>query len=85
MGITPKSNNNPTNFGVNFIVPKNLIDCVIYISLLGQHGGYTHLPFTKHVRADPRFGNIPILMHSSLSGNCNVEHGKNVGEFLKFC
>jgi len=35
--------------------------------------------FTKHVRADPRFGNIPILMHSSLSGTCNVEHGKTVG------
>ncbi len=35
--------------------------------------------FTKHVRADPRIGSIPILMHSSLSGNCNIEKGKSVG------
>lgn len=35
--------------------------------------------FTKHVRSDGRFGNIPILMHSSLSGSCNVEKGKAVG------
>lgn len=35
--------------------------------------------FTKLVRADPRTGSIPILMHSSLSGNCNIEKGKSVG------
>ena len=35
--------------------------------------------FTKHIREDVRFAKIPILMHSSLSGNCNVEKGRAVG------
>ena len=34
---------------------------------------------TKHIRQDPRFAGLPILMHSSLSGSCNVEKGKSVG------
>ncbi|MGB0908758.1 MAG: response regulator, partial [Nitrospirales bacterium] len=34
---------------------------------------------TKHIRQDPRFLEVPILMHSSLSGSCNVEKGKSVG------
>ena len=34
---------------------------------------------TKHVRQDPRFAGLPILMHSSLSGSCNMEKGKSVG------
>ena len=34
---------------------------------------------TKHLRQDARFAKLPILMHSSLSGSCNVEKGKSVG------
>ncbi len=34
---------------------------------------------TKNIRQDPRFAGLPILMHSSLSGSCNVEKGKSVG------
>jgi len=34
---------------------------------------------TKHIREDPRFQGLPILMHSSLSGECNVEKGKAMG------
>jgi two-component system chemotaxis response regulator CheV len=34
---------------------------------------------TKNVRSDPRISGIPVLMHSSLSGTCNVEKGKSVG------
>jgi two-component system, chemotaxis family, chemotaxis protein CheV len=34
---------------------------------------------TKHIRADPRLQGLPILMHSSLSGQCNVEKGEAVG------
>ena len=34
---------------------------------------------TKHIRQDPRFTGLPILMHSSLSGSCNVDKGKSVG------
>jgi len=34
---------------------------------------------TKHIREDSRFQGLPILMHSSLSGECNVERGKAMG------
>ena len=34
---------------------------------------------TKHIREDPRLQGLPILMHSSLSGQCNVERGKLMG------
>lgn len=34
---------------------------------------------TKNIRSDPRISGIPVLMHSSLSGTCNVEKGKSVG------
>ena len=34
---------------------------------------------TKHIREDPRFTDIPVILHSSLTGNCNKEKGKAVG------
>jgi two-component system chemotaxis response regulator CheV len=34
---------------------------------------------TKHIREDPRFMDIPVILHSSLTGNCNKEKGKAVG------
>ncbi len=34
---------------------------------------------TKHIRQDPRMQGLPILMHSSLSGQCNIEKGKEMG------
>ncbi len=34
---------------------------------------------TKHIREDPRLQGLPILMHSSLSGQANVERGKSMG------
>jgi two-component system, chemotaxis family, chemotaxis protein CheV len=34
---------------------------------------------TKHIRTDHRFGAIPVILHSSLTGNCNSEKGKAVG------
>ncbi|MCA9467364.1 MAG: chemotaxis protein CheV [Nitrospira sp.] len=34
---------------------------------------------TKHIREDPRLQGLPVLMHSSLSGQCNVDKGKSVG------
>ena len=55
---------------------QKIVQLVLTDIEMPEMDGFT---FTKHVRADPRFGNIPILMHSSLSGNCNVEHGKTVG------
>jgi two-component system chemotaxis response regulator CheV len=35
---------------------------------------------TKHIKSDPRFAGIPVLMHSSLSsGMSNQQLGKSVG------
>ena len=34
---------------------------------------------TKHIRSDPRFTDIPVILHSSLTGTCNKEKGKAVG------
>ena len=34
---------------------------------------------TKHIREDARLQGLPILMHSSLSGTCNIEKGKSLG------
>ncbi len=34
---------------------------------------------TKHIREDARLQGLPILMHSSLSGECNIERGKSLG------
>jgi len=31
------------------------------------------------VKKNARFGNIPVVIHSSLSGTTNEEHVKNVG------
>ena len=34
---------------------------------------------TKHIKSDPRFNNIPVIMHSSLSAKANITIGKSVG------
>lgn len=34
---------------------------------------------TKHIREDSRLQGLPVLMHSSLSGQCNVDKGKSLG------
>ncbi|QNM98280.1 chemotaxis protein [Chitinimonas koreensis] len=34
---------------------------------------------TKHIKADPRFHGIPVVMHSSLSSNANRAMGSSVG------
>lgn len=34
---------------------------------------------TRHIREDSRLMHLPVLMHSSLSGECNVEKGRTVG------
>lgn len=34
---------------------------------------------TKHIKADPRFRGIPVIMHSSLSSEANMVLGKSVG------
>jgi two-component system chemotaxis response regulator CheV len=34
---------------------------------------------TRSIKKNPRFSNLPVLIHSSLSGTTNEEHVKNVG------
>ncbi|HUX63932.1 chemotaxis protein [Sulfuricella sp.] len=34
---------------------------------------------TKHVKSDPRFAGIPVIMHSSLSSDANRQLGRSVG------
>jgi two-component system chemotaxis response regulator CheV len=34
---------------------------------------------TKRIKSDPRFANIPVIMHSSLSGSQNQQLGHSVG------
>lgn len=34
---------------------------------------------TKHIKSDPRFNDIPVIMHSSLSASANISIGKSVG------
>jgi two-component system chemotaxis response regulator CheV len=33
---------------------------------------------TRHIKKSARFGGIPVIIHSSLSGTTNEEHVKNV-------
>ena len=34
---------------------------------------------TKSIRADPRLSHLPVILHSSLTGTCNMEKGRAVG------
>jgi two-component system chemotaxis response regulator CheV len=34
---------------------------------------------TRHIKSDPRFSGIPVLMHSSLSSVANKKLGQQVG------
>lgn len=34
---------------------------------------------TKQIRSDPRLSHIPVILHSSLTGQCNQEKGRAVG------
>lgn len=34
---------------------------------------------TKQIRADPRLAHLPVILHSSLTGTCNQDKGRQVG------
>jgi two-component system chemotaxis response regulator CheV len=34
---------------------------------------------TRHIKADPRFEGVPVVMHSSLSSEANRAMGRGVG------
>jgi two-component system chemotaxis response regulator CheV len=56
--------------------PSELISLVLTDIEMPEMDGYI---LTKKVKSDPRFANIPVIMHSSLSGMSNQKLGLSVG------
>ncbi len=55
---------------------RDVINIILTDIEMPEMDGFT---LTKNIRSDPRFEGIPVLMHSSLTGSCNVEKGRAVG------
>ncbi len=54
----------------------DVLDGVITDIEMPEMDGFS---LTKNIREDARLQGLPILMHSSLSGTCNIEKGKSLG------
>lgn len=55
---------------------KNTVRAILTDVEMPEMDGYV---LTKHIKGDPRFNGIPVIMHSSLSANTNQAIGKSVG------
>jgi len=55
---------------------RDLIQLIITDVEMPEMDGYS---LTKLIKSDLRFAHIPVLMHSSLSGESNDKHGKDNG------
>lgn len=55
---------------------NSLIQLIITDVEMPEMDGYM---LTRKIKSDPRFAGIPVLMHSSLSGQSNQKHGLNNG------
>jgi len=55
---------------------SDLVSLVLTDVEMPEMDGYI---LTKHIKSDRRFAGIPVIMHSSLSGNSNQQLGKSVG------
>ena len=55
---------------------KDYVQLVLTDIEMPEMDGYV---LTKHVKSDPRFAGIPVLMHSSLSSDANKSLGLSVG------
>ncbi|OIQ97308.1 chemotaxis protein CheV [mine drainage metagenome] len=55
---------------------KDLVQLVLTDVEMPEMDGYI---LTKNIKSDPRFAGIPVVMHSSLSGNSNQQLGLSVG------
>ncbi|HEY6896220.1 MAG TPA: chemotaxis protein [Rhodocyclaceae bacterium] len=55
---------------------KDIVNLILTDVEMPEMDGYI---LTKHVKSDPRFAGIPILMHSSLSSMSNQQLGRSVG------
>ncbi|MDP2879226.1 MAG: chemotaxis protein [Sulfuricella sp.] len=54
----------------------NFIQLILTDVEMPEMDGYV---LTKHVKSDPRFAGIPVIMHSSLSSEANQQLGRAVG------
>ncbi|MDS4016177.1 MAG: chemotaxis protein [Candidatus Accumulibacter sp.] len=54
----------------------NLVSLVLTDIEMPEMDGYI---LTKKIKSDPRFADVPVIMHSSLSGMSNQQLGKSVG------
>lgn len=52
------------------------ISLILVDAEMPEMDGYV---LTKHIKADPRFDGIPVVMHSSLSSEANRAMGRSVG------
>ena len=55
---------------------SDLVSLVLTDVEMPEMDGYI---LTKRIKSDPRFADIPVIMHSSLSGMSNQQLGKSVG------
>ena len=55
---------------------KDLVQVILTDVEMPEMDGYM---LTRKIKADGRFKGIPIVMHSSLSGQSNQQHGKTNG------
>jgi len=52
------------------------LDIILVDAEMPEMDGYV---LTRHIKSDPRFDGIPVVMHSSLSSEANRAMGKSVG------
>ena len=55
---------------------RDFIQLVLTDVEMPEMDGYM---LTRQIKADPRFAGVPVIMHSSLSGNSNQQLGQSVG------
>lgn len=55
---------------------KSELDLILVDAEMPEMDGYV---LTRHIKADPRFADIPVVMHSSLSSEANHAMGRSVG------
>ncbi len=55
---------------------REVIQVILTDIEMPEMDGFT---LVKNIRSDPRFQGVPIIMHSSLTGVCNMEKGQSVG------
>ncbi len=55
---------------------KDVVSLILVDAEMPEMDGYV---LTRHIKEDPRFNGIPVLMHSSLSSLANKKLGQQVG------